>query len=85
MEKKCMVQFKAEKEAVEIAKVVQIANQFQSKVYLHLDDNCKINAKSIMGMMNFFADNPSEVTVWTNGIDEETALEAICDCLMGKV
>ena len=59
-----------------IAELVQVACKFDSEITLE-SDNCRINAKSIMGIMAF---NPSEgmnVDIITKGDDEQEALVAI--------
>ena len=59
-----------------IAELVQIACKFDSEIILE-NNNRKINAKSIMGIMAF---NPSEgmsVDIVTDGSDEREALLAI--------
>ncbi|MGN0438483.1 MAG: HPr family phosphocarrier protein [Lachnospiraceae bacterium] len=67
-------------EARPVAVLVQIASQFESKVYISLGDK-NINAKSIMGMMSLGLTQDAEVTVTTEGIDEEKALETIVEYL----
>ena len=59
-----------------IAELVQVACQFDSNIVLE-NDNRKINAKSIMGIMAF---NPSEgmtVNIVADGSDEREALVAM--------
>ena len=59
-----------------IAELVQVACQFDSNIVLE-NDNRKINAKSIMGIMAF---NPSEgmtVNIVADGSDEKAALVAM--------
>ena len=59
-----------------IAELVQVACQFDSNIVLE-NDNRKINAKSIMGIMAF---NPSEgmtVNIVADGSDEKEALVAM--------
>ena len=59
-----------------IAELVQVACQFDSNIVLE-NDNRKINAKSIMGIMAF---NPSEgmtVNIVADGSDENEALVAM--------
>lgn len=59
-----------------IAELVQVACKFDSEIILE-NNNRKINAKSIMGIMAF---NPSEgmsVDIVTEGSDEMEALLAI--------
>ena len=59
-----------------IAELVQVACQFDSNIVLE-NDNRKINAKSIMGIMAF---NPTEgmtVNIVADGSDEKEALVAM--------
>lgn len=67
-------------EARPVAVLVQIASQFESKVYISLGDK-NINAKSIMGMMSLGLTQDAEVTVTTEGADEGKALETIVEYL----
>lgn len=57
-----------------IAKLVQIACRYESKVYLE-DDAQKINAKSIMGMMAVKLNSGMELAIVTEGSDEVEALK----------
>lgn len=67
-------------EATPIAKFVQLANQFESRIYLAVGTK-KINAKSIMGMISLGVNTGDTVSVEVNGVDEEKAMQAICDFL----
>ena len=58
------------------AKIVQIANEFNSRVFIEIGTK-KINAKSIMGMMTLQLREGEEVLVKADGADEEEALEGI--------
>jgi catabolite repression HPr-like protein len=60
-------------EATPIAHLVQLANQFNSKVYFEMDTK-KVNAKSIMGMMSLVLTSGSTVTIDAEGEDEEKAV-----------
>ncbi len=66
-----------------IAMLVQVASQFDSEVYIESGTK-RVNAKSIMGMMTLGLDTGEEVTVCTNGIDEELAMEKIEDYLSNR-
>lgn len=57
-----------------IAKLVQIACRYESKVYLE-DEARKVNAKSIMGMMAVKLDGGMEIAIVTEGSDEKEALK----------
>ena len=78
--KEITVNVKDGDDARPIALLVQTANRYDSSVYI--DWNSKhVNAKSIMGMMSLALKNGEEVTVVTEGSDEEEALEGVGDYL----
>ena len=56
-----------------IAHLVQEASQYDSTVYIEMD-NMKINAKSIMGMMSLNLIGGEEITVVTEGEEKEPTL-----------
>ena len=70
-------------EARPIAVLVRVASQYDSTVYLQID-NKKVNAKSIMGMMSLGLNTGEEVTVLVDGADEKEALENIEKYLSGE-
>ncbi len=70
-------------EARPIAVLVQVASQYESTVYLQID-NKKVNAKSIMGMMSLGLNSGEEVTVLVDGADEQEALVNIEKYLSGE-
>ena len=59
-----------------IALLVQEASQYASKVYIKVEEK-SINAKSIMGMMSLSLSQGEEVTILTDGEDQEKAAEGI--------
>lgn len=58
------------------AKLVHLANRFESEVWLAHDGE-EVDAKSILGILLLAAAQGSEVRVRCSGDDEEEALEAI--------
>ncbi len=70
-------------EARPVAVLVQVASQYDSTVYLQID-NKKVNAKSIMGMMSLGLNTGENVTVLVDGADEKEALENIEKYLSGE-
>ncbi len=70
-------------EARPIAVLVQVASQYESTVYLQIE-NKKVNAKSIMGMMSLGLNTGEDVTVLVDGADEQEALENIEKYLSGE-
>lgn len=63
-------------EARSIAVLVQKASQFSSSVHIEVGTK-KINAKSIMGMMSLNVGSGDEITLITEGDDEEAAANEI--------
>ena len=59
-----------------IAELVQVACQFDSNIVLE-NDNRKINAKSIMGIMAFNPSKGMTVNIVADGSDEKEALVAM--------
>lgn len=70
-------------EARPIALLVQVASKYESSVYVACGDK-RVNAKSIMGMMSLALPSGTELTVTTEGADEEAAMENIVNYLCGK-
>ena len=63
-------------EARPVALVVQVASQYESKIYVETE-NKKVNAKSIMGMMTLGLNAGESVVVSADGTDEQAAIENI--------
>ena len=61
-----------------VAVLVQVASQYNSKIYVE-DGDRKVNAKSIMGMMSLGLDldRLEDLTVVADGVDEEEAISKI--------
>lgn len=62
------------------AMLVQVANKFESKIYIEEED-LKINVKSIMGMLTLEMPAGKTLRMTADGEDEVTALDAIADYL----
>ena len=58
------------------ALLVQVASQYDSKIYVEIGDK-KVNAKSIMGMMTLGLSAGESVVVSAEGSDEMNAIENI--------
>ena len=70
-------------EARPVAMLVQVASQYESSVYIDLE-NKHVNAKSIMGMMSIGLNAGTEVTVIADGNDEDEAVEGVVKFLNGE-
>lgn len=58
------------------AKVVHLANDFESEVFLGVDGE-EVNAKSILGLLTLAATQGTPLTLRVEGPDEVTAVAAI--------
>ena len=66
MKKSVVVKMQQDFEARPIANLVQVANRYESKIYLEHGDS-RVNAKSIMGMMSLALLNGEEILVDGSG------------------
>lgn len=80
MKKSVVVQMSTDFEARPIAKLVQMANSYNSRIYLEVGDS-RVNVKSIMGMMSLALMNGEEVIIDAEGEDEQQAVETIAKFL----
>ncbi|MBD1381473.1 HPr family phosphocarrier protein [Metabacillus arenae] len=76
VEQKVEVLLKTGLQARPAALFVQEANRFSSDIFLEKDGK-KVNAKSIMGLMSIAVGSGSEITLITDGPDENEALKAL--------
>ena len=81
MKKSVVVKMQQDFEARPIADLVQVANRYESKIYLEHGDS-RVNAKSIMGMMSLALLNGEEILVDAEGADEAEAVAAIEEFLV---
>lgn len=58
------------------AKLTKLAGSFACEVWITRGER-RVNAKSIMGVMMLAAGIGTEVTIETDGVDEEQAMEAL--------
>ena len=81
MKKSVVVKMQQDLEARPSANLVQVANRYESKIYLEHGDS-RVNAKSIMGMMSLALLNGEEILVDAEGADEAEAVAAIEEFLV---
>ena len=81
MKKSVVVKMQQDFEASPSANLVQVANRYESKIYLEHGDS-RVNAKSIMGMMSLALLNGEEILVDAEGADEAEAVAAIEEFLV---
>lgn len=63
-------------EARPVALLVQVASQYESSIYVEIQEK-KVNVKSIMGMMSLGLAEGEKITIIANGPDEDAAVDAI--------
>ena len=69
-------------EARPIAMLVQVASQYESRIYVESESK-RVNAKSIMGMMTLGMGAGEAITVSADGADESVAMGEIEKYLRG--
>ena len=74
--KKIKIQLKNGLEARPVAVLVQVASQYDSRIYVECE-NKKVNAKSIMGLMSLGLSAGEEVVVSIDGDAETNAIDEI--------
>lgn len=60
-------------EARPVALLVQVASQYESSIYVEIQEK-KVNAKSIMGMMSLGLAEGEKITIIADGPDEDAAV-----------
>ena len=65
------------------AMLVKIASQYACDIFI-MKEGLEINGKSIMGVMMLAAEIGSEITIRTEGKDEDLAMEALMDLFDNK-
>ena len=76
IQKSIQIKLETGLEARPVAMLVQVASQFDSKVYINSGAK-KVNAKSIMGIMAFNPTRGMTVNIVADGSDEQEALVAM--------
>lgn len=65
---------------------VQKANSFKSSIWIEKED-CRVNAKSLLGVLSLGISNGTAITLIADGIDEGEAVEglaALIDSAFGE-
>lgn len=78
VEKTVNVGIKPGLQARQAALFVQEANKYTADIYLKKDSR-QVNAKSIMGIMSLAIAKGTEITLITDGIDEDLALQNLAE------
>ena len=58
------------------AEVVQTASRFEARVMIQREQKL-VNAKSMLGLLSLGLDDPADMTLVAEGVDEEAAANAV--------
>ncbi|MCQ2442986.1 MAG: HPr family phosphocarrier protein [Oscillospiraceae bacterium] len=61
---------------------IQRANDFQSSIWVEMDD-CRVNAKSLLGVLSMGIIQGNTITIMADGEDEEEAIAGLLEVLNG--
>ena len=61
---------------------IQKANSFKSSIWVEKGD-CRVNAKSLLGVLSLGIVKDTVITIITDGPDEEAALDGLCTLISG--
>lgn len=65
------------------SKLVNCASHFESEIFIVRNSN-RVNAKSIMGVMMLAASKGTEITLETDGADEQEAQQAMIELINNR-
>lgn len=55
---------------------IQKSNEFKSSIWIEKDER-RVNAKSLLGVLSLGITKGTEITIVTDGVDEEEAINAL--------
>lgn len=61
---------------------IQKANSFKSSIWVEKGD-CRVNAKSLLGVLSLGIVKDTVITIIVDGPDEEAALDGLCALING--
>jgi len=83
IERKLVLKNKLGLHARPAARLVEIAARYDADIFLKKGE-LEVNGKSIMGILMLAAERGTEITVRSEGRDEEDMTQAVTDLLEGK-
>ena len=84
IEKSVVIQNKYGLHARPAAQFVEVASRYAADINIE-KDGVEVNGKSIMGVLMLAAEKGSELTLRTDGEDEQELLDELVDLLLGKL
>ena len=61
---------------------IQKANSYKCSVWVEKED-CRVNAKSLLGVLSLGIVKDTEITLIADGVDEANAIEGLCALIDG--
>lgn len=83
IERKLVIKNKLGLHARPAARLVEITARYDADIFLKRGD-LEVNGKSIMGILMLAAERGTEITIRSEGKDEEDMTQAVTDLLEGK-
>ena len=59
---------------------VQKANSFKSSIWIEKED-CRVNAKSLLGVLSLGISKGTEITLIADGVDESSAIDGLSELI----
>ncbi len=59
---------------------IQKANSYKSSIWVEKDD-CRVNAKSLLGVLSLGISKGTAITIIADGTDETDAVKGLCDLI----
>lgn len=62
---------------------IKQANSFKSSIWVEKDD-CRVNAKSLLGVLSLGVHGGMNITIIADGSDEADAVDSLCNLIAGN-